>query len=392
MRLLFVCCTEFQILNALNIKYHMFPECQADIVLQRPSYKKFAERIREIGLFDNVCYAKEEPIGIHQFFRDMTNTGSSDTNIIKAISNTIKETVKKTIGMCCGPKYKLNELLYGYEAIRSIRYDKVFMQNGTDVVRCFYQDLHDTAEMIILDEGVGSYYRDSICNGNEMADGAFLYDPDLALYAKKGMLKFTKIPMLSEASKEFVNIANRVFDYTPHKVTLENKIIFFDQGGQLMPAYLKNINWLKKIIFANAIAKHKRRAELYHRQIELFTKMADKKKVYIKYHPRTPKSMLNEYDNNIFEAIEPRLIPWELYACNNDIYNCMFVSFFSSAVCLYPLTIGHGNTGVLLYQYSKYRDDEEVYSFIELMKKKYSGDIVVVNDKAQLNDILKVMR
>lgn len=388
MRILFVCSTEFQLLNALNIKYKMFSECPADIVLQRPEYERFYSRLKRINLFTHVCYAKTERIGLHQYFRDITNIGHCEVNILQAIANTLLDFFHCVLGRIHGPRYRLHKLLYGYEYIKKLKYDKVFMQSGNVIVRNFYELLNEKAEMIILDEGVGSYINDTICHGNTRADAAYLYDTNMALY-KDGKIDLIKIPCLSECDDKFVSIVNRVFEYKQEKKEYENKFIFFDQGGELMPAYLRNPGFIKRIIFANPIKKHRREYDRYCRQIELFKKIADHKKSYIKFHPRTPGSMLDKYDSDIFISIEPKKIPWEVFACNSHFRDCMFFTLFSSSVCLYPFTIGGDDKCILLCKYVDDNMDEKLRLFIDRLKERYMKNVVVIEGEEQLASIMR---
>lgn len=388
MRILFVCSTEFQLLNALNIKYYMFPDCVADIVLQRPNFKEFVGRLKSVNMFEHICYAKPELLGIHQYFRDITNKGESEVTLCRALVNTFIGIQKKIQGLIGGPKKNLDNLLYGYETIRNIKYDIVFMQGGNTVVRNFYRDMCDVAEMAILDEGIGSYYIDTICHKKTKADSAYLYDPEVALYAEKKEVKLIKIPALSKVDESFVNIANEVFDYKSNHVCIKNKNIFFDGGGELMPAYLRNAGCVKKFLFSNSIKKHLESYYQYMKQVDLFRKITADKDVYIKYHPRTPKEMLKEYDKRFFHEIEKRNIPWELYACNNNIENCNFITMVSSAVCLYPLVVGGNNRCILLYKYSDFPLPEDCKRFLKLLAGKYNKSCFIIDNERELLDVM----
>ena len=383
MRILFVCSTEFQLLNALNIKYHMFSDCDADIVLQRPNFKEFVERLKLVNMYGCICYAKPELLGLHQYFRDITNKGISHVSLSKAIINTIIIAIKKIKGLFGGPKKTLDNLLFGYQNIKDIKYDKVFMQSGNEIVRNFYKDLHNIAEMVILDEGVGSYYLDTICHKNTKADSAYVYDPDVVVY---GGVDLVKIPALSNANEEFINIANKVFDYKKSHIRIRNKTIFFDEGGEIMPAYLKNAGWLKKIVFSNSIKKHMQSHLEYMKQVYAFKKIASNNEVYIKYHPRTPNDMLQEYDEKIFHEIEQRRIPWELYLCNNDIEHCNFITMSSSSVSLYPLIIGGDNDCILLYKCFGFPISHKCEQFLKKVAIKYNKSCFIIENECELLD------
>ncbi|MBE6099383.1 MAG: hypothetical protein E7197_04945 [Anaerovibrio sp.] len=385
MRILFVCSTEFQILNALNIKVHLFPDSQADIVLQRAEYSGIAARLRPLGIFDNICCARPYLMDLHEYKLALRDTGHCDTSFGGAILNSLVNMWRKMAGGILGPKYHLNNLLDDYKAIRDNHYDKVFMQSGNAIVRNFYADMHGKTEMAILDEGIGSYCDNTICHKDTKADAVYLYDPDVAIYASDKDIKFVKIPKLSPDDTKFVNIANKVFDYIPSGENINGKLIFFDQGGELMPSYLRNPNWLIKFLLANSIKKHKETYDSYKKQIEAYYDIAAGRTVYIKYHPRTPEEVINEYDKNVFKAIEPRKLPWELYAINNRINKCTIVTITSSAVCLFPMTIGGDNKCVLLYECVGYDLPQKYRDFFARLASKYKDNISVINDL----DVLK---
>ncbi|MCR5176512.1 MAG: hypothetical protein K6C05_06620 [Anaerovibrio sp.] len=372
MRILFVCSTEFQILNALNIKMHLLPQDKADIVLQRSGFQALANRLKKIGMFENICVAKDWVVDVHEYIRIVRAGGHTKTSFLQAIGNTFFVLYRDLMGKLRGPEYRLGKLLHDYEKIRGVHYDKVLMQSGNAIVSNFYESLHGVAKMAILDEGVGSYYDNTICHGDTKANEAYLYDPEVVVYDKDG-IDFVKIPRLSSAGEEFLSIANRIFDFDPQHQVIKGKKVFFDIGGELMPSYMQNAKGLKRMILANSIKKHMEDHNIYMSQIAAFKKIAGTEKVFIKYHPRTPDSMLKEYDESVFQSIEPRKIPWELYACNNDIEDCVFISIASSSVCLSPLTIGDGNKCVLIRKCLDMKISPQMEKLLDNLHQKYSN-------------------
>lgn len=388
MRVLFVCSTEYQILNALNIRMHLFPDCKADIILQRAEYGPIGDRLEELGIFENICCAKPYLIDLHEYKLELREKGRCDTSLPVAGLNSMINIWRKAFGFFGGPKYHLNNLLNGYEKIRDNHYDKVLMQSGNAIVRNIYADLHNDTEMAVLDEGIGSYCDSTICHGATKADSVYLYDPEVAVYASDESIKFVKIPKLSPDDTKFVEMANKVFNYVPERKKIEKELLFFDQGGEMMPEYLKNANEFMKIILANSIKKHMETYESYVKQVNSFRDIAGERKVYIKYHPRTPEGMINEFDRNIFHSIEPRKLPWELYAINNSIDSCAMITIFSSSVCLFPMIVGGNNICVLLYRYVDFKISEPYKQLMDNLASKYDKNIIIVND----SDDLKMLR
>ena len=92
LKLLFVCSTELQLFNALNLKLHVFPNDSADIVIQflKKDTVDFYNRVRESGLFENVCYRLPDVFGLHEFARCVRN-GDYSHSLVTAAKNSGKD-------------------------------------------------------------------------------------------------------------------------------------------------------------------------------------------------------------------------------------------------------------------------------------------------------------
>lgn len=74
MKILFICLTDFQILNALNLQMHQCSEKKADIffITNKEGNDKLAERLKETSVFDNIYLFDNSKIkGLHYFFRTL---------------------------------------------------------------------------------------------------------------------------------------------------------------------------------------------------------------------------------------------------------------------------------------------------------------------------------
>ena len=386
MRILFVCSTEYQILNALNIKLHIFPDLAADIILQRAEYSGIADRLKELNIFENVCCGKEIIFDLHEYKLAWRETGSSPVSLGKATVNTVVKLWRKALGAVLGPKYHLKHLVNGYDNIRDKHYDKVLMQSANAIVCNIYDDLHKDSEMAILDEGTRSYGDNVICREGTKADAVYLYDPEMAIYFEDKSINYVKIPQLSAKDEAFVNIVNKVFAYVPQHNYIKNQLIFFDQGGEQMPKYLQNPNWLVKLLLANSIKKHMQPYKEYISQVKAFKYIAANRTVYIKYHPRTPDGMLKEFEGEQFKSIEPRKLPWELYALNNQIDECKLISVCSSSVSLFPMTVGGNNKCVLLHECVDYNMGDKYKLLFEKIAQKYKDEVFIATN---IDDVIE---
>ena len=74
MRALFICLTDYQILNAVNIKVHMLKDSDADILIvnNKEGHIALAERLEKINIFKNVYLYTEKLSGLHIYLRNIS--------------------------------------------------------------------------------------------------------------------------------------------------------------------------------------------------------------------------------------------------------------------------------------------------------------------------------
>ena len=72
MKALFVCLTDYQLLNSINIKKHMLVDKSADIIIFNNKIGTFelADRLESTGLFENVYVYSEYFKGMHKYLRN----------------------------------------------------------------------------------------------------------------------------------------------------------------------------------------------------------------------------------------------------------------------------------------------------------------------------------
>ena len=68
MKALFVCLTDYQLLNSINIKVHLLKGCKADIIIfnNKKGNIELADRLQSTGIFENVYVYSEFFTGLHK--------------------------------------------------------------------------------------------------------------------------------------------------------------------------------------------------------------------------------------------------------------------------------------------------------------------------------------
>lgn len=74
MRALFICLTDYQILNAINIKVHLMKDDDADILIvnNKEGHIALAERLEKTNIFKNVYLYTEKLPGLHRYLRNVS--------------------------------------------------------------------------------------------------------------------------------------------------------------------------------------------------------------------------------------------------------------------------------------------------------------------------------
>lgn len=392
MKLLFLCTTEFQLLTAMNIKCHMYPDDKADIVVDNyhGAEESLAGRINELGWFRNVCYVSSEVENktLHAFFRGITD-GEDTLSFKRAAFNTGKFLRSRIGEKIAGEKIYLDVLLKGISKLEFADYDAFFAYGDKPISKRlakYIRSINNNCKMIQMDEGVGAYYDLNI-GGESKVDSCILYEPKANIFPQK----CEKIPAISSEDREFIQKINYVFDFNEKMVAdYSNSVIYFDQGVyDDMPKYLQGAMPLKKIIFHNAYKRHKREEENFFTHKRLTKDILDiftEKDIWIKPHPRSSQDTLNTYPTlgtNI-RIIPQYQVPWEVIALNSKINNTLLLTKDSSSVFLFPSIIPQKaikTVGCVLYKLWNGNILDRYGKYIYNIKKMYPKQIFIPNSK-----------
>ncbi len=387
MKLLFVCTTEFQLITALNIKYHMHPDDDADIIVDNyhGEEKELAERIRETKLFRKVFYVRSyiEHETLHKYFRSISD-GEPGIGLAYAIKNSLLFLKMRIMTKIFGSGAYIGNMLAFSENFSIEEYD-AFLAYGDKPITCALVDIlsrrkKDT-KVFLLDEGTGTYVVPNIGKHSNLIDGCYVYAPDLVIYAKETY----KVPPIKQTDYNFIAILNYVFQFHTEDVEdYSESIIVFNQSGRgKMPKYLQNPSWIVRLLFHNSYKRHIEEEKEYEEQahlmriaIEYASNNAAREKTWMKLNPRAAKSTIEEYkastDTHIIRRYD---LPWELVALNCSVQGATFLTNCSSAVCLYNAVLEKNENVrcVLLYKLGKNQTSEKYNLFFEKLAWKYEN-------------------
>ena len=392
MKTLFICCTDYQLINAINIKKNLLQNDNADIVIlnNKAGVFELAKRLQTVNLFQNVYVYSEKFYGIHKYFQNSEKKKS----FFVATVGSIRNIYVNLFQLIKGKEWGINKRFCKNQKINFSQYNNVFAVQTESFVSEFLDLIlsYNKCSNNLLDDGVGCYLSYEL-NRKHKIDAAYLYEPEMAVY-KEQFKNFVKIPKIDTTDEKFIKLLNYIFDFKKiDKIDLINNIIFFDQKTFPMPEYLRNAGIIKKIIFWNSYKKHYQEHLTYKIQIDIFDILANKikpEKIFVKFHPRSTREYIEKYEKSNVQTFFSGFSPWEVFCCNCKIENNIWIAMYSSALLAYYFTIKNksNNKYIFLYRILNRENRLNNYSNIERffvnLKKFHYNEIFLPNNTDEL--------
>lgn len=405
MKILFLCTTEFQLLTALNMKYHMYTEDVADIIVDNYHGEEaaLAERIRKTNLFRRVCYVNSqyEKKTLHAYLRGISD-GQKSVSLLEALANSFKfaeSRIKKIISL---EKGSLSVLVHGFDTLHIEEYDEFFAYGSRPITRnlsAYIRNVNKKCKIVQIDEGIGSYWVKNV-GGCSSIDACALYNPEVRTIRTPAI----KIPKLSRKDESFLKIINFVFEYSEDKrqEVYKNGVIFFDQGvTNPLPKYLQNASALKKIIFHNAYCKHRREENDFNKRTQTTLRLLKTtldvlgdRQIWIKPHPRSASEALKIFSvfGNRVSIMQHQNVPWEVIALNSVVENNVFLTCNSSSVYMYPSVIDditNVNKSILLYLVYGFHAGQAFNNYMTNLKRVFFDVFLLPEDENEYKKIIE---
>lgn len=412
MKNLYLCLTDFQILNALNLQLSKFKNKKADLffITNKEGNEQLAERLAGTGIFEKIYLFNNSRIqGLHQYVRS-TVEGKTNKGFAAALVTSVNEAVYKLRSKFSGEAYRINAKIVLGGEMDFAAYDEVFcLDKRSLVVDCVTQILKETGgkcKINLLDEGTSTYWR-SILKTNFPVNDIYLYAPELANYYSEGWQdRIYKIPQIDYSDENFRSVINKVFDFKddgnyPYddkgSLLLKDKIIFFDQNWDPMPEYFKHLNKFMMLLLHNPYKKHKKESSFYERKMQMFRITADNSDgndVIVKLHPRSPLSFVADYQKSKCTMAPNLKIPWEVFMDNCRFNNNIWVTVSSTALCTYKMIFADSREDIpMIFLYKIVYDGNKSYQeddqFFRSFQKKYSQSVFIPETIEEFTRIYK---
>lgn len=412
MKNLYLCLTDFQILNALNLQLSKFKNKKADLffITNKEGNEQLAERLAGTGIFEKIYLFNNSRIqGLHQYVRS-TVEGKTNKGFAAALVTSVNEAVYKLRSKFSGEAYRINAKIVLGGKMDFAAYDEVFcLDKRSLVVDCVTQILKETSgkcKINLLDEGTSTYWR-SILKTNFPVSDIYLYAPELANYYSEGWRdRIYKIPEIDYGDENFRSVINKVFDFKddgnyPYddkgSLLLKDKIIFFDQNWDPMPEYFKHLNKFMMLLLHNPYKKHKKESAFYERKMQMFRITADNSDgndVIVKLHPRSPLSFVADYKKSKCTMAPNLKIPWEVFMDNCRFNNNIWVTVSSTALCTYKMIFADSREDIpMIFLYKIVYDGNKSYQeddqFFRSFQKKYPQSVFIPETIEEFTQIYK---
>lgn len=412
MKNLYLCLTDFQILNALNLQLSKFKNKKADLffITNKEGNEQLAERLAGTGIFEKIYLFNNSRIqGLHQYVRS-TVEGKTNKGFAAALVTSVNEAVYKLRSKFSGEAYRINAKIVLGGKMDFAAYDEVFcLDKRSLVVDCVTQILKETGgkcKINLLDEGTSTYWR-SILKTNFPVNDIYLYAPELANYYTEGWKdRIYKIPQIDYSDEKFRAVINKVFDFKddgnyPYddkgSLLLKDKIIFFDQNWDPMPEYFKHLNKFMMLLLHNPYKKHKKESAFYERKMQMFRITADNSDgndVIVKLHPRSPLSFVADYKKSKCTMAPNLKIPWEVFMDNCRFNNNIWVTVSSTALCTYKMIFADSREDIpMIFLYKIVYDGNKSYQeddqFFRSFQKKYPQSVFIPETTEEFTQIYK---
>ncbi len=412
MKNLYLCLTDFQILNALNLQLSKFKNKKADLffITNKEGNEQLAERLAATGIFEKIYLFDNSRIqGLHQYVRS-TVEGKTNKGFAAALVTSVNEAVYKLRSKFSGEAYRINAKIVLGGKMDFAAYDEVFcLDKRSLVVDCVTQILKETGGKCknnLLDEGTSTYWR-SILKTNFPVSDIYLYAPELANYYSEGWQdRIYKIPEIDYGDENFRSVINKVFDFKddgnyPYddkgSLLLKDKIIFFDQNWDPMPEYFKHLNKFMMLLLHNPYKKHKKESAFYERKMQMFRITADNSDgndVIVKLHPRSSLSFVADYQKSKCTMAPNLKIPWEVFMDNCRFNNNIWVTVSSTALCTYKMIFADSREDIpMIFLYKIVYDGNKSYQeddqFFKSFQQKHPQSVFIPETTEEFTQIYK---
>lgn len=328
---LFLCNSVFQVLIAVWMKYNMFSNCNADIIISNHmnGYLDIAKNVKKTGLFKNVFTVETLDYTRNRFFNSNNYYNKVKRRFLKLFPNL---EIKNFIDI-------------------EYNYDEMFIANSDQFSRLLYSAQYKKTQLKLnyFEDGTATYsklhhtfYQWQSPPENKFKNfilckifnAKFLYGNASCFYVfnKDAMMwdpgcKIEQIEPIS-CENEFISIVNKIFSYDNMTDLYDKKYIFLEESYYADSGYMEDVELVEKI-----------------------AQLVGKENIMVKIHPRNPE---NRFEKLGYKTNKNTSIPWEVILINNDFSDKVLITIASSSI---------------INSMALFNKKIESYSLIECLKK-----------------------
>lgn len=304
---LFLCNTVYQVLISAWMRYSIFKEDDADIIISNHmnGYETIADNLKKTGLFDQV-YTVESL----NYARFLVKYKSGIQRILYKLLPT--QEIKKYIKL-------------------SKRYDCFFFANCdkfSGLLSNVLKRKNSSLKLYLFEDGISTYsglikefYESTKPDESRFKRFAmkyifrtnYIYNNVSSLYAFNPCLMewdpdfpILRIPAIDCKDEIFKKYINTVFDYDNLEDSYSEKYIFFEESFYAETGYSADLELVNKL-----------------------AETVGKENILIKIHPRNPE---NRFEKLGYKTNTNTFIPWEVIAMNKDVSDKKLITISSTSI------------------------------------------------------------
>lgn len=350
MNRLIICLTNYQLLNAINMRQNIFDKDDiVDIVLvDKTDFFDLHIRLDKSGIFSNVIYVEFDKV-----YKKFLDNICSMNNKFRELFLSLRVDMifyNKTLNY-----------LFGNHTFNSI-YDEMYLANYSRIANMIYSKIYTKElQLYFYEDGVGNYVKKidtykyaKITPYTRFLDlfsvrsikpndieATYIYEPEQNLVITPYVE--IKLPKISKQNIDIDKI-NYIFGY-------ESKVIFDKQY----------------IVFEQAFDRYNVKTNEYEIMHNLINLLGEENLI-LKLHPR---SNSNRFERFSKMKIYSDNMPWEVVLLNQEIEDKIFISINSTAVINNSIYTNENNKVAILSKLLIVDDDK----FIDANVNKYFNNL-----------------
>lgn len=350
MNLLFICNTNMQLINAIQIKTVLKPEDDADIIISDHSigFEVVSDRLRELNIFKKVLYVETHEFDQNQsIFEDVRDIFSLCFGSAKKYRNLIWDNI---------PDY--DELyFYNYDFLAQVIFNEMISRGNTTKVYRYEETLTSYQNLFKSINGQNNpglrtklyikycdIWNKNFLNSDKCLTGDFVYFPELYRGYVPSSYSVMQLPMLSRERLELINILNNIYNYNPTSNWIEQKYIYLASSFDVDGYDVQEQNLVLEL-----------------------GEIVGQENLIVKTHPRDRRTI---YEDAGIAVNRYSAVPWELVLLNQDFSSHIFVSLNSGSMITGPAVMGDDYKGFYLYpMLNTNKLDVDVISMIDGVDK-----------------------